>query len=325
MKKTLALVLLSVLAVAAVSAKTLRVGMIHWIAYSPLNVADTNGYWKDLGLDVKVINFGSNQELNAALENKKIDVALDMLGSWVGMYQQGIPLTILMETDWSNGGDKIIAKKGLDLATIKGSTIGVYLNLPSVTYFLSKFLESKKMKFADFKVVEIEPEGMANAFIADKFKLIVNYDPQALRAEKDGKGAVVATSATYPGVIPEGFVTRKDTLATLSADDLAKLFTGWFKAVDWAADAKNFAAYKKILNAQTFEGEAPYSDADLKSMIASVKIHTKAESLARNKTGGGAYTYFKELNDFLLANKLSAKAFAPTDIFDNTAILKALK
>ncbi|MFM8454214.1 MAG: ABC transporter substrate-binding protein [Gammaproteobacteria bacterium] len=125
-------------------AETLKVGMIHWIAYSPLNVADVQGFWKEQGLDVKVINFGSNQELNNALQNKGIDIALDMIGSWVGISQSGVPLVILGETDWSHGGDKIITKKDVDFSKLKGQNIGVYLNQPSVTYFLNKFLSEKQ-------------------------------------------------------------------------------------------------------------------------------------------------------------------------------------
>jgi len=74
--------------------------MIHWIAYSPLNVALEKGFWKDQGIDVEVINYGSNQELNSALENFYIDIALDMMGSWVGMILDGVDLTLIGETDW---------------------------------------------------------------------------------------------------------------------------------------------------------------------------------------------------------------------------------
>lgn len=46
-------------------ARAYKIGMIHWIAYSPLNVASTQKMWEKNGIDVQVINFGSNQELNS--------------------------------------------------------------------------------------------------------------------------------------------------------------------------------------------------------------------------------------------------------------------
>lgn len=302
--------------------KTYKIGMIHWIAYSPLNVADVKGIWKKLGVDVQVINFGSNQELNNALEYKKIDIALDMLGSWVGMYLNGVPLTIIGETDWSHGGDKIIAKKDLDLAKLKGQTIGIYLNLPSVTYFLNKYLAANNINFADIKTIEVEPDGLAKNFVANKMHLIVDYDPSALEAERKGSGKVVATSATYEGVIPEGFVARKDVLKTIPETDLEKIFKGWIEAVEWTKTAK-WDEYKKILNEKTFQGETPYSDSDLKGMLANVRIHDKATQLKRNKEG--VVNYLKDLNDFLVKNKLSKKAFTPSDVLDTKVITKTLE
>jgi NitT/TauT family transport system substrate-binding protein len=305
-------------------AASYKIGMIHWIAYSPLNVAAEKGFWKELGLDVEVINFGSNQELNAALSSKKIDIALDMMGSWVGMYMDGVPLTIVGETDWSHGGDKIIAKKDADLSKLKGSTVGVYLNKPSVTYFLGKYLEQNKLTLSDIKIVELEPETMADNFISDRFKVIVNYDPQALRAERNGNGVVAATSASWAGVIPEGFVMHSEKYQSMSKEDLEKVFKGWMKAVDWTRNKSNWAEYKKILNTKTFEGEKPYSDEDLKGMLGSVKIHDKATSIARNKNGGGLSSYLKDLKEFLKKNNLLTKDFQPEEIFRNESMMKAL-
>ncbi len=111
----------------------LRVGMLHWAAYGTLNVADKKGLWANEGVDVEVVNRVSNQELNADLTSGRIDVALDMMGSWVGIHLSGTPLKIIGETDWSYGGDQIIAKKTLDLTKLKGQSVAIYLDQPSVT------------------------------------------------------------------------------------------------------------------------------------------------------------------------------------------------
>lgn len=306
-------------------ARTYKIGMIHWIAYSPLNVADEQKMWKKNGVDVQVINFGSNQELNNALENKRIDIALDMIGSWVGMQQDGIPLTIIGETDWSNGGDKIIAKKDANMKNLNGETIGVYLNKPSVSYFLNSYLTANGLKLNDVKVVELEPQAMTDNFIAGRFKVIVNYDPEALRAERTGNGKVAATSASYPGCIPEGFVSRTDVLETIPKEDLGKIFKTWVEAVKWTKDTANWNKYKEILNSKTFEGEKPYPEEDLKAMIASVSIHDVKTQLERNDTGGGLHTYLKNLKTFLSENNMLKKDFDPEKIFDNHAIVEVLK
>ncbi len=323
-KKIMALTLMMTLIFVSLAfGRTYTIGMIHWIAYSPLNVAAEKGLWKDI--DVQVINFGSNQELNNAIEHKRIDIALDMMGSWVGMYMEGVPLTLIGETDWSHGGDKIIAKKNVDMKTLKGGTIGVYLNMPSVTFFLNKYLIANNFKLSDVNIIELEPETMTDNFISGRFQVIVNYNPQALRAEREGNGKVVATSATYSGSIPEGFVARTDVLKTIPDNDLSKIFRGWIEAVKWVKDSSNWEEYRTILNNKTFEGEDPYSDADLKEMLNSVTIHDVKTQLDRNKDGGGFQTYLEELKSVLKANKMLKKDFSSEKLFNNKVIVSTLK
>jgi NitT/TauT family transport system substrate-binding protein len=304
-------------------ARDYKIGMIHWIAYSPLNVAEVKGMWKDQGVSVSVVNFGSNQELNNALEHKRIDIACDMMGSWVGMYMAGVPLKIVGETDWSHGGDKIIVKNGVDAAALKGMQVGIYLNQPSVTFFLNKYLDQIGLKLSDVKPVELEPEALADNFISGRFKAIVNYDPQALRAEREGQGQVIATSATWDGVIPEGLVARQDVLNDIPHEDLVKVFKGWAAAVAWSKDAANWAEYMTIMNDKTFEGEPPYSEADLKGMLDAVRIHDAKTQLEQNQTGLPAY--LTALHEFLKANGLLAKDFAPADLLETSAVVEALK
>lgn len=306
-------------------ARTYRVGMIAWIAYSPLNVADTQGIWKKLGVDVEVINFGSNQELNAALENKRIDIALDMIGSWVGLQQGGVPLTILGETDWSYGGDKIISKSGVDMSALKGQSIGVYLDQPSVTYFLSKYLALQKLSLSDVTVVELEPEAMADNFIAGRFNVIVNYDPQALRAIKEGNGVVAATSASWDGVIPEGFVATSENYASMDRKDLANIFRGWVQAVKWSKDPANWTTYAAIINDKTFPVDAPFSDQDIKAMLDSVRIHDGQQALSRNQAGGGLQQYLGDLKTFLQDNKQLKLEYDPAALADTSVYQSVLE
>ncbi|MFM8454130.1 MAG: ABC transporter substrate-binding protein [Gammaproteobacteria bacterium] len=183
----------------------------------------------------------------------------------------------------------------------------------------------KQFKLSDVKLIELEPEAMTNNFIANKLPVIVNYDPQALRAEREGNGVLAATSATYAGVIPEGFAARPDVASKISPEDLQKFFKGWLKAIDWSKDAANWDGYKKILNEKTFEVETPYSDEDLKGMLASVKIHDKADLLEANKNQGGLEQYLESLKTFLKENNMLNQDYQTKDLLMNEAFLKAIE
>ena len=317
------LALLGLLTVSSWAAeRTYTVGILHWISYSPCQVAEQQGFWKEQGITVKVINFGSNQELNSALEHKSIDIAQDMTGTWIGMYQRGVPLRIIAETDLSLGGDKIIGRKDLDLTTLKGKPVGVYLDQPCVTYMLDQFLAAKGMSLAEVQAVEIEPQAMADQFISGRLPLVVTYDPYALKAEKEGNGVVVGSSREFP--IHESFTAHADTLASMPKDDLVKILRGWVKAVAWVKDPANQQAWYNLLITKTFEGDG-VTATDIPGMWAGVQVHDRAQQLAANQPDGGCAKYIEEIHAFLKRTGKLQRDYKTTDVFDHSAILAALQ
>lgn len=284
----------------------LRVGMLHWAGYGAISVADAKGFWKDEGLDVEVVNRVSNQELNADLTNGRVDVALDMMGSWVGIHLTTTKLKIIGETDWSYGGDQIIIKKTLDTSKLKGQQVAVYLNQPSVTFFLGTYLGTltPPLKLSDLpEPAELETTKIAEAFAAGTYPLTVNYLPaSAEQLTPTAQGQIVATSgqAGFQGVIPEGFVGRADIIDKLPKDSLKKLFKGWQKAVSFIYadpdtgainEGKNWEEYQTILRERTFAGdrppENPFTEAELREFVRNVKIHSKNAQLCVNEAAMG--------------------------------------
>ena len=305
-------------------ARTYKIGVVPWVGWSSAHVAEARGFWKEQGLDVKVFGFSSNMDTNTALKNKRIDIGFDMIGTAVGLYQEGVPVVVIAETDWSHGGDKIVVKADLDATELKGKPVGVYLNQPSVAYFLNHYLVTIDLKISDVRMVEMETAALADKFIEGLFQVIVSYDPDALRAEREGNGKVIATSATYEGCIPEGMMLLRETLQEIPPEDLAGILKGVVKASEWIQDPVNWQEYMDILNAYTFREDGPYSEQDLQDMVAAVRIHDAATLLARNRDGGGLQTFLQDFKAFLTANNMLQKDFTVQEIFDNTAIIEAL-
>jgi NitT/TauT family transport system substrate-binding protein len=325
MKRIILLTMIFVLAFASMAyARTYKIGVVPWVGWSAAHVADAKGFWKEQGIDVKVFNFPSNMAVHTALKNKRIDIGFDMLGTAVGLYLEDLPVVIIAETDWSHGGDKIIVKKDLNAADLKGKPVGVYLDQPSVGYFLNHYLSTIGLKISDVRMVEMETSVLADKFIAGLFNVIVSYDPDALRAEREGNGRVVVTSASYEGCIPEGMLVLQDNLETIPKEDLTKIFRGWVKAAEWSQDPANWKEYMEILNTHTFKEDDPYSEQDLQEMVAAVRIHNATALLERNQNYGGLQTYLENLKAFLASNNMLTRDFEPGEIFDNTTIVEVL-
>jgi len=310
----------------AAYARTYKIGSYHWIGFSANDVANVKGFWKNQGLDVALVNFTSEADANNALVNKRVDISFLMLGTWVGFYMEGSPITIIAEVDWSHGGDKVIIKKTADISSLKGQNFGIYVEDPAVLFFLNQYLTKNGMKLSDIKIIGgLEAKDLADSFIFGRLKGVVLYNPHALHAEKEGDGKVVATTSSYPGCMPEGAAMRTDALKEFPKDDLVKIFKGWIEAVKWIQNKENWEEYKKILNSKTFEGEPPYSDKDLADMYEGVRIHDEKMLLERNKDGGGLSVWLNEAKVMLKENNLLKKDFKPEEIFDNSAIKEALQ
>ncbi len=304
--------------------RTYKIAIVAWVGWAPATVAEIKGFWKEEGLDVKVAALTDPLPVNNLLKNRRVDIVFGMLGNVVGMRMEGFPAVVIAETDWSHGGDEIIVKQDLDMTRLKGQAVGIYLNQPPVIYFLNKYLSALNLSFSDFRMVEMETEELTQNFIADRFKMIISYDPEAGRAIKDGKGKLASTSADYEGCIPQGMMAMKDVLEKIPKKDLAGICKGWIKAVQWSQESSNWKEYVDILNRYMYRTDSPYPEDEIRLMLNTERIHDVAELRERNKTGGGLCSYLNDLQSFLKANNMLKQDIYPGEIFDNSLIMEVV-
>lgn len=305
--------------------RTYKIALVAWVGWAPATIAEVKGFWKEQGLDVKTVALPDPLPVNNLLKNRRVDIVFGMIGNVIGMRAEGVPAAVIAETDWSHGGDEIIVKKDMDMTKLKGRTLGVYLNQPPIIYFLHKYLSGLNLNFSDFRIVEMETEGLTDNFVADRFDMIVSYAPEAVRAIKDGKGKLAATSADYEGCIPQGMMAVKDVLDKIPKDDLAGICKGWIKAAEWSQDSKNWKEYVDILNRYMYQTDKPYSEEEIRNMLNTERIHNVAVLRERNRKSGGLENYLNDLQTFLKANNIFRQDTDTDEIFDNSVIMKVLE
>jgi NitT/TauT family transport system substrate-binding protein len=305
---------------AADAPRTYKVGMCPWIAWAPISVADAKGLWKKRGLEVQVVN--QLGEDTSAIEQRRVDFAIDMIGNFIGMQQKGIDIVIIGELDWSNGGDKVILRDK-NQPTKAGDTVGVYHNDPAVLMLLARYLETRELTLNDVKIVEYDPEALTGHFITGNFSTIISYEPYSLQAEQDG-GAVVATSATYPGCMPEGFGGRREVIAAIPKEDLRNLIGGWLDAVKWSQDPANWVEYCEIVNTRTFAEPMPFDSNAIKHMLSNVRIHDLATLRARNAVGGGLTHLVDETRTVLGKARMLKSEFSANSLVDTSVLMEVL-
>lgn len=296
-------------------AERVRLAMSAWAGWTPALAGEVQGIWRDLGLDVAVTVLANDSEVARALATGGTDLSLAMIGNHIGGIISGQDLVILGETNWSHGGDKVLIKRGLKPADLRGTTIGIYLDQPSVRFFLHRTLRAHGLTDADVQIAEVvDTSALADAFVDGKYPLIVDFDPDALRALREGDGRVLASSATFPGVIPEGFAMRR---GTVSPEVLERFFRGWFAAVAWSQDPANWPTYVGIMRTKAFTPRT--TEADLLTMVAAVRIHDAKAALARNAQGGGLTLYLSEVADYLRASDKLPTTWSAKQVVDTSA------
>ena len=271
-----------------------RVGTAAWAGFSPLNIAEAKGFFDAEGIDVEVVPFEEGAGFSA-LQAGTIDANLDVLGVFVNRTMVGKDdLKILGEHDWSYGGDEVILRPPVEtsVAAIRAKTksVGVYSKTASNLLLLDYYLKDTT-RHSDWglaidrvSVVERLPEQLVTSFAAGDDALSLNFQPASTEQVRAG-GEVVATSATYPGVISEGIAVNTARYAAADKGLYTKFFKGWIRGVEYMygrdstrsiLDAAHADEVVQIVQEQTYENDGSSAD-EVRAYLGSVRHHNLAK------------------------------------------------
>ena len=252
---------------------TFRMGIEPWLGYGPWRIAEAKGIFKKNGLDVKIINFATDDQINAAFASGKIDgtnVATHTALRFVG---QGLPLKAVLLEDVSLNADAILAGKDVNsIKDLKGKKVA-YEEGTTSDILLAYALAQNGMSKSDIQPVPIPASDAGTAFLAGRVPVAVTYEPYLTTAlQKDKNAKLLYTAGKNPGLIGDVFAVSDDTIKN-KPGQVAALIKSWGEAVDY-------------YNAHKAEGQAIITKAvgskpgDLTTAFNGVKLY----DLAQNKS-----------------------------------------
>lgn len=269
---------------------TLRVATVAWAGFSPLDLAAAKGFFEEAGVHVEVVPSEDGTSA-AALARGEIDADLDVLGTYVDRAVDGADVQILAELDWSYGGDELIVRpplaNAIDALRSRSRSVGVYSATASNLLLADLFLHDTSrhpdwgLSIGALSVAERTPEELVSAFVAGTDVLSLNYQPLST-SEIDAGGTVVATSATYPGVIAEGLVVNRTRYAQADHSAYRAFFRGWIRAVEYMygaghtradLNAAHAAEVVDIVRRKTY-GDDGTTDAEVVAYLRNVRHHS---------------------------------------------------
>jgi NitT/TauT family transport system substrate-binding protein len=210
-----ALILLIVPGLAAADTPV-NLGVVTWIGYGPIYCAAAKGYYKNHGLDVKLINFSDNSVMAGALQSGQIDATTLTYDQVIAANARGWKLKVVMPVDYSVGGDAILASSQIhSIKDLKGRKVAFMPASPS-DFLLGYALAKDGMSERDVQPINTTPEGVVGIMAGGSADVGVSYEPNVSVIVKSGGGKrfhVLLSSREARGMITDVLVLKDNTIA----------------------------------------------------------------------------------------------------------------
>jgi NitT/TauT family transport system substrate-binding protein len=227
----------------------LRIAYSDWPGWTAFEVGIQKGWFKEAGVDVKFdwFEYAPSMEAFAA---GKVDAVMMTMGDALVTGAPGARSVAILITDFSNGNDMIVAKKGIgSIKALKGKKVGLEVGLVE-HLMLTKALEKSGLKEGDVKVVNVPTHQTAQSLASGSVDAIGAWQPnsgQALKAVAGSKA--IFTSADVPGLIYDLVCVNPQNLAQ-RRDDWVKVVKVWNRIVTFVRDPANQAEAVKLMAAR---------------------------------------------------------------------------
>jgi NitT/TauT family transport system substrate-binding protein len=256
---------------------TVRIGFSAWPGWFPWQVAQEQGLFAKNGVTVDLKYFDSYTDSLTALSTGNLDANSQTLNDTLSSVSGGAQQTIVLVNDNSTGNDQIIAKPGIDsVLELKGKTVAVEQGTVD-HYLLLLALQKAGLSEKDITVKPLLTDAAAAAFLAGQVDAVGAFAPFTTTALGLAGSKAIATSADFPGAIPDHLVFTADFVKDHPKEVQAMVDT-WFETLAWIK-ANPDAAISIMAK------KGGVSDADYKTYDAGTTIFAREQNLAAFESG----------------------------------------
>ncbi len=180
----------------------IALGMSGWTGFAPLSLADKAGIFKKNGLDVD-LKMIPQKDRHLALASGAIQCAATTVETHVAWNANGVPIVQIFQMDKSYGADGLAVRNDIkSFADLKGKSIGVSAPGTAPYFGLAWMLNKNGMTLKDVKLVSLEPQPAAQAFVAGQNDAAMTYEPYLSTVRSSpAAGKILATTLDYPMVM----------------------------------------------------------------------------------------------------------------------------
>lgn len=310
------------------SEDTINISLDEWIGWK--SIIDANGglstakgsIYDQLGIKVNISIINDATQSSNALISGGIDAAGYTINRTAFLSQKfkdsGVNVVMPFITNFSNGGDGIIAKSAItSVADLVGAKIGApqFSEAHSlIVWFVNQSDLSKTDKeLIISNLIFFEtPEEAANAFFAGEIDVAATWEPYLTQAKNMSDAHILFSTASSSSLIMDGIVFNA-AFAEKNPDVVSAFIDGALQAS---------SVYETELN--TIKKVMPMfsaaSDEDIASNCAVAKLTTYADNL--KLFGGTAKTIFTDMCEVWMSIGETVNADLVNTLYDSRYIEK---
>ena len=238
--------------------KPITIAINPWPGYEFLYLAEKKGFFKQAGANITLIQMGSLADTQRAYVNGHVDgMASTIIEAVQAQPLGGKPLKVILITDYSNGGDVIIAADSITgVKSLKGQKVGCEVSSLGI-YILERALTKHGLTLDDVTIINTEQLDGEQAMLDGKIDAFVSYPPVSLEILKHKRFRKVFTSSEIPEEIIDTVSVSSEVLDKNPGLETA-LLEAWQMAIDYAANNKQDAyaimAKREGISVSEFEG-----------------------------------------------------------------------
>ena len=275
----------------------------HSIFYAPQYAAISNGYFKDLGIDITLILTPGADKVTASVLSGDADIGFSGSEACIYVYnsKEKDYLKTFAQLTQKDGSFIVSRKKikNFTLNDLKGKKIigGRKLGMPEMT--LEWIL--KENNIDPEKDVEIDTSiqfaAMGGAFIGGDGDFVSLFEPTALEVEKEGYGYVVASLGELGGVVPYTSYSARSSYIENNKDLIKRFTKAIQRGLDFVKESSDLEVAKSIIEF--------FPDTKLEDLEKIVKRYRSIDAWAENTTF--TKESFNHLQDIMINAKAITK------------------
>jgi len=284
---------------AGIGPATVRLGFSAWPGWFPWQVAEEQGLFEANGVTVELTYFDSYTDSLTALATGNLDANSQTLNDTLASVSGGAQQSVVLVNDNSTGNDQIIARPGIEtVADLRGKRVAVEQGTVD-HYLLLLALAEAGLTEADIHLSPLLTDAAAAAFLAGQVDAVGVFAPFTTTALGLDGSKAIATSADFPGAIPDHLVFDSAFVAD-HPDQVQAVVDTWFDVLDWIADNPDEAI--EIMAARAGVSAEEYQTYDAGTTIFSLTENLAA--FAPGDTPANLDHQARSIAEFLVSAKL---------------------